>query len=164
VLARLYNKSHRAREKADDGYLTLLQERNGDRFNLTRDMWRLEYQLRREGVKGFRLYGEPEAGDDDAAIEAELTAEDLQHIGTLPRFCAHRARLWDPLTSHWLRLAVDDGSANRSRWPLDPIWAVLRADYSWVAGAEPLGEQARAVARSVRYDGSVASSGGGSWA
>jgi hypothetical protein len=153
VLARLYNKSHRAREKADDGYFALLKERHGDRFDPGRDMWRLEYQLRREGVKGFRLHAEPESGDDDAAIEAELSAEDLQHIGTVPRFFAHQARLWDHLTSHWLRLALDDGQANRSRWPLDPIWATLRADYARVAGAEPLDEQARAVVRGARYDG-----------
>lgn len=153
VLARIYNKSHRARERADDGYFALLTERNGARFNPEQEVWRLEYQLRREGVKGFRLYAEPEPGDDDAAIDAELSAEDLQHVGTLPRFFAHQARVWDHLTTHWLRLAVDDGQANRSRWPLDPTWALLRSDYARLADALPLGEDAREVVRGARYDG-----------
>jgi hypothetical protein len=100
VLARIYNKSYQARQKLDDGYFALLAERNGETFDPAQDVWRLEYQLRREGVKGFKLYSEPDTADDDAAIEAELSAEELQHIGTLPRFFAHQHQLWHHLTTH----------------------------------------------------------------
>jgi hypothetical protein len=153
VLARIYHKSYQARQKLDDGYFALLSERNGDRFDPAQDVWRLEYQLRREGVKGFKLYREPDTADDDAAIDAELSAEDLQHIGTLPRFFAHQHRLWHHLTTHWLRLALDDGQTNRSRWPLDPTWAMLRDEYARVAGLDPLDDDSRDVVRGARYDG-----------
>jgi hypothetical protein len=72
----------------------MARARNGDAFDVSRDVWRLEFQLRREGVKGFRLYAPPEVDDDEAEISAELAAEDLQHIGTLPRFFARTAELW----------------------------------------------------------------------
>ena len=29
------------------------------RYDAEQDLWRLEFQLRREGVKGFRLYAKP---------------------------------------------------------------------------------------------------------
>ena len=38
-------------------------------------VWRLEFQLRREGAKGFKLYAPPEEDDDEAEIEAELAAK-----------------------------------------------------------------------------------------
>jgi hypothetical protein len=151
VLARIYNKSHQARQKLDDGYFALVAERSGDAYDPVLDVWRLEFQLRREGVKGFKLYREPDSNDNEADIEAELSAEELQHIGTLPRFFAYQEALWQHLTHHWLRLVVPDGQANRSRWPLDPTWTLLQSDYGWVAGALPLDEAAQAVVRGARY-------------
>ena len=61
VLARIYNKSHQAKQKLDDAYFALLAERNPDTFDPEQDVWRLEFQLRREGIKGFKLYAEPDA-------------------------------------------------------------------------------------------------------
>jgi len=49
--------------------------------------------------------------------------------------------------------ALDDGQANRSRWPVDPTWQLLQSDYARLAEAEPLGEDAREVVRGARYDG-----------
>jgi hypothetical protein len=86
VLARIYNKSHQATQKLDGAYVALLAERNPDTFDPEQDVWRLEFQLRRVGIKGFKLYAEPDAGDTDAVINAELFAEDLEHIGMLPCF------------------------------------------------------------------------------
>jgi hypothetical protein len=153
VLARIYNKSYQARQKLDDAYFALLEERNLETFDPTQDVWRLEFQLRREGVKGFKLYREPDSGDEEAAIDAELSAEELQHIGTLPRFFTHQEALWQHLCSHWLRLVLPDGQANRSRWPLDSTWALLQEDYARLATAEPLDEVAKAVVRGARYAG-----------
>jgi hypothetical protein len=131
--ARLYNKTHETTAKANDAYTALLTARHGAAFDPTHDVWRLEFQLRREGAKGFKLYTPPEEDDEEAEIEAELAAEDLQHLGTLPRFFARMHELFSYLTTHWLRLVVDTGVANRSRWPLHPTWAQLRAQFAPVA-------------------------------
>ena len=153
VLARIYNKSYQARQKLDDTYVALLAERNRDTFDPAQDVWRLEYQLRREGVKGFKLYREPDSSDDEAAIEAELSAEDLQHIGTLPRFFAHQTALWQHLSYHWLRLVLPDGQANRSRWLMEPTWKHLHDEYEQIAGAAPLDADAQEIVRGARYTG-----------
>jgi len=133
VQARLYNKSLEAREKANDAYPALLAARNGAEFDPARDVWRLEFQLRREGVTGFRLYAAPEAEDPEEEIEAELAAEELAHIGTLPRLFARLGELFSYLTAHWLRLVVETEAANRSRWPMHPTWAALREHFAVVA-------------------------------
>ena len=99
ILARLYNKSLQARQRHDDAYEALLAERNPATFDSARDVWRLEFQLRREGTTGFRLYAEPDADDDEATIEAELAAEELPHLGSLPRFFRYQDALWRYLTA-----------------------------------------------------------------
>jgi hypothetical protein len=124
-----------------------------DTFNSDQDVWRLEFQLRREGIKGFKLYMEPDAGDDDTTINAELSAEDLQHIGTLPHFFTHQTALWQHLTQHWLRLVVPDEQANRSRWPMDPSWLVLHEQYSPLANPAPLDETSQVIVWGARYTG-----------
>lgn len=156
VQARLYNKTLETREKANDAYAALLTARNGAAFDPTQDVWRLEFQLRREGAKGFKLYAPPDEGDaetEDAEIEAEIAAEDLQHIGTLPRFFARMGELFAYLTAHWLRLVEDNGSANRSRWPMHPTWAYLRAHFAEATKTPPLDGDKRRLVRGARYSG-----------
>src|SRR5260221_14533614 len=75
LMARIYRKSREAQEKNNEAYIALLSERAPDRFALHEDVWQLEVQLRREGAKGFRLYREPDAGDDADAIGAGPGAE-----------------------------------------------------------------------------------------
>ncbi len=156
VQARIYNKSLEAREKANDAYFALLSARHGDAFDPSLDIWRLEFQLKRDGIKGFKLYAPPDVDDEEAEIEAELSAEELEHIGTLPRFFARMDELWQHLTQHWLRLVVDMGAANRSRLPLHPTWQQLRADFAAMAQAaltQPLDADARRLVRGARYSG-----------
>ncbi len=153
IQARLYNKTRETTEKANDAYAALLAARHGDAFDPEQDVWRLEFQLRREGVKGFKLYAPPEEADDEAEIEAELAAEELQHIGTLPRFFARMDELFDYLTHHWLRLVEDNGSANRSRWPLHPTWVQLREQFRRVTKVPPLDPDHRRVVPGARYRG-----------
>jgi hypothetical protein len=153
VQARLYNKTLEATEKANDSYAALLLAKNGEAYNPEQDVWRLEFQLRREGAKGFKLYAPPEEDVDEAEIEAELAAEELQHIGTLPRFFARMNELVLFLTKHWLRLVEDNGSANRSRWPTHPTWNALREQFAVVAQAQPLDEDQRRLVRGARYNG-----------
>jgi hypothetical protein len=158
VQARLYNKTLETREKANDAYIALLVARSGETFDPSLEVWRLEFQLRREGVKGFRLYAPPEA-DDEAEIEAELAAEELQHIGTLHRFFARLEEVFLHLTQHWLRLVVvEDETAvtNRSRLPLHPTWAALRQAFGAVPRTSlgwPLESDARQLVRGARYSG-----------
>jgi hypothetical protein len=153
VQARLYNKTRETAEKANDAYAALLTARNGEAYDPGQDVWRLEFQLRREGAKGFKLYAPPEEDDVESEIEAELAAEDLEHVGTLPRFFARMDELFLYLTKHWLRLALDNGSANRSRWPLHSTWAQLRAAFSRIARTPPPDEDTRQLVRGARYGG-----------
>ena len=44
------------------------------------------------GHQRFKLYARARGGDDEAIIDAELSAEELRHIGTLPRFFTHKRR------------------------------------------------------------------------
>jgi hypothetical protein len=71
IQARLYNKSIEATEKANDAYFALLVARNKERYDPVLDVWRLEFQLKRDGAKGFKLYAEPVADDEDENIEAD---------------------------------------------------------------------------------------------
>src|SRR5258708_6781290 len=151
ILARIYHKSLQARQRNDDAYPALLAAQNPETFDPAADVWRLEFQLRRQGATGFRLYAEPDAEDDEETIQAELAAEELPHLGTLPRFFRYQGALWRYLTTHWLRLVADDGTANRSRWPMHPTWALLRDAYERVARATPLTDEARAVVRRAHY-------------
>jgi hypothetical protein len=153
IQARIYNKTRETAEKANDVYAALLTARNGEAFDLQQDVWRLEFQLRREGAKGFRLYAPPEGDDDEAAIEAELAAEELQHIGTLPRFFARMNELFLYLTQHWLRLVEDNSSANPSHWPMHPTWVRLRAQFASLSTFPPLDEDKLHLVRGARYSG-----------
>src|SRR5262249_23104011 len=93
--------------------------------------------------------------DADAEVDAELSAEELEHVGTLPRFFARMDELFQHLTQHWLRLVVDDGSANRSRWPMHRTWTELRHAFGLLAGAAPLDDDTRQLVRGARYGGRV---------
>ncbi len=144
------------KEKANDAYRALLAARNGERYDPDQDVWRLEFQLRREGVKGFRLYAPPEVDDPDEEIEAELAAEELQHVGTLPRFFARMPELFAYLTRYWLRLVETLGETrhtNRSRLPMDPTWLALREQFAQLVRAMPLDEDTGDLVRGARYSG-----------
>ena len=90
VMARIYNKTIETKERANEAYAALLTARCGDAYDPSQDVWRLEFELNREGAKGFKLYATPELDDDEAELEAELAAEELEHIGTLATLlCPH---------------------------------------------------------------------------
>jgi hypothetical protein len=85
---------------------------------------------------------------------ARLAAEDLQHIGTLPRFFARMAELWRYLTHHWLRLVVDDNTrANRSRLPLHPTWKLLQDGFTGAPGIGLLDPERATLVRAARHTG-----------
>jgi hypothetical protein len=151
VVARLYNKTLETKEKGNDAYAELLTARCGETFAPEQDVWRLEFELKREGPKGFRLHAPPEEDDPEEKVEAEISAEELQHIGTLPRFFARMEELFLHLTRHWLRLVEENEDANRSRWPMHPTWQQLREAFGALAGVRPLDDEKRRLVRGVRY-------------
>jgi hypothetical protein len=117
------------------------------------DVWRLEFELHREAVTSLKLAPESDAEDADADIEAELSAEELPHVGTLPKLFAHLDPIFQHLSYHWLRLVTPSATQVRARWPLDPTWALLRNDFGRLSAAPPLPPDALAVVRGARYRG-----------
>jgi hypothetical protein len=161
ILARIYNKSTERRARHDEGYFALLAARDPVAFDPSRDVWRLEFQIRREGLTSFRLAPsatadeskEEQEGDLEAQIEAELSAEEVPHLATFPKLFAHREALFQHLTTHWLRLTTHGRGSVCSRRPTDPTWEVLGQDFGRLAGALPLDERARELVRAFRYEG-----------
>jgi hypothetical protein len=154
VRGRIYNKTVQAKKKHVEWYPALLQERNGTRFDPDQDLWRLEFQLRREGIKGFRLYAKPEMSDPDEVIDAELEAEDLPHIHSVRKALHWAGRIWEYLTKRWLRLTIPTDDHNRGRWPEHPTWTALREGFVPLALREAkLPEQSLNLVRAARYTG-----------
>jgi hypothetical protein len=60
VRARIYNKTVQTNKAHIEWHAALLAACNGAQYDPTVDVWRLEFQLRREGIKGFKLYAKPE--------------------------------------------------------------------------------------------------------
>jgi hypothetical protein len=117
------------------------------------DVWRLEFELHREAVTSLKLAPESDAEDTDADIEAELSAEELPHVGTLPKLFAHLDAIFQHLSYHWLRLVMPSATQVRARWPLDPTWTLLRREFARLSAAPPLPPNALAVVRGARYRG-----------
>jgi hypothetical protein len=157
ILARLYNKSTERQVRHDEGYLALLAARDPAAFDPSRDVWRLEFQIRREGLTSFRLApstaAEEQEDDLEAQVEAELSAEDVPYLATFPKLFEHREAVFQHLTSHWLRLTTPGSGTVPSRWPSDPTWEALRRNFGRLASAPPLAEQAHELVRSHRYAG-----------
>jgi hypothetical protein len=152
IQARIYNKTLETKERANDAYSALLAARCGEDYDPSQEVWRLEFELKRDGAKGFKLYAAPEVDgeadeqDEEAELASELAAEELEHIGTLPRFFARLGEVFAYLTVHWLRFVKDDGTANRSRWPVHSTWATLRDAFVRLAQ-----EQMRPLRRTLAY-------------
>ncbi len=154
IMARIYNKTAERTKRQDEAYSALLAQANGGRYDPTKDVWRLEFELHREGVTSLKLAPESDAEDSEADVEAELSAEELPHVGTLPKLFAHLDAIFQHLSYHWLRLVEpSSGLVVRSRWPLDPTWALLRREFARLADATPLSPDALEVVRGARYSG-----------
>jgi len=156
LMARLYNKTAERKKRHGESYGVLIQEHSaalGIPYDPEVDVWRLEFELHREAVTSLKLAPESDAEDTDADIEAELSAEDLPHVGTLPKLFAHLDEIFQHLSYHWLRLVTPSAIQVRARWPLDPTWALLRKEFGRLAAAPPLPPDALAVVRGARYRG-----------
>src|SRR5262249_52206560 len=118
------------------------------------DLWRLEFQLRREGIKGFRLSAKPEMTDPIDVIDAEIEAEDLPHIHDVRKALHWAGRIWEYITKRWLRLTIPTDDPNRGRWPEHPTWTALRDGFAPLALREAeLPERSLDLVRATRYTG-----------
>jgi hypothetical protein len=105
LMARLYKQTAERKKRHDERYSALLQQRSsalGVVFYSDIDVWRLEFELYREAMTSLKLAPESDAEDTDADIEAELSAEELPHFGTLPKLFAHLDGNFQRLSYHWL--------------------------------------------------------------
>jgi hypothetical protein len=138
VRARIYNKTVEMQKAKQEWYPTLLTARSGQRFSTDTDLWRLEFQLRREGVKGFRLYAKPEMTDPDEVIDAELEAEDLPHIHSVRQTLHWAGQIFTYLTKRWLRLVVPTDDPNRGAGRSIPrVQRCARRSASWRCAGHP---------------------------
>jgi len=153
LMARIYNKTAECRRRHDEGYTALLAAHNGERYDPSHEVWRLEFELKREALASLKLAAALDTEDAEADIEAELSAEELPHVGTLPKLFAHLDAIFQHLTYHWLRLVQPSRGRVRSRWPLDPTWQALRREFAATAAAPRLDELSLAVVRGARYSG-----------
>ena len=95
VSARLYDKTREILKSGKD-YMRPLWAAEG--WNASQQVWRMEYQIRREGLP------EPMKGPADEALG----------------LCGN---LWRYLCDDWLRLSVPSESDDtRTRWPTHPLW------------------------------------------
>jgi hypothetical protein len=155
VRARIYDKTRQMQKGHSEWYAALLGERNGARYDPASHLWRLEFQLRREGMKGFRLYARPEMSDPDEVLDAELEAEDLPHLHSVRKALHWAGHIWAYLTKRWLRLVLPTSDPNRGRWPEHPTWAALREAFPTLAmrGGQQLPELRLELVRAARYSG-----------
>jgi|GEM_PF-484750 len=156
LMARIYNKTAERKKRHDESYGVLLQKHTtglGIPYDPELDVWRLEFELHREAIASFKLAPESDAEDTEADIEAELSAEDLPNVGTLPKLFAHLDAIFQHLSYHWLRLVTPSATQVRARWPLDPTWALLRKEFGRLSSVPPLPPDALAVVRGARYRG-----------
>jgi hypothetical protein len=153
IMARVYDKTQQTAIKHITWYDAYLKERAGDAYNPDQPVWRLEYEIVRDGMKGFSLETTLELTDEDDVIEAEMEGEDLPNIGSVPKALHWAAHLWGYLTKRWLRLVMDDGDKNRARWPTHPTWQVLQQGFAPSFALPPLTENERKLVRLQRHAG-----------
>jgi hypothetical protein len=110
IQARLYNKSVEIKKSRKDYLLPIWKEKG---WNGQSDVWRLEFELKREFLTSAGI-----SNLDDLALGAQ--------------------GLWNYCTREWLRLCIPcQEDTNKSRWPTDPAWDAV-SDLPWQAPDEPL--------------------------
>lgn len=94
ISARLYDKTVEIIKSRKDFFKTIWQKQG---WQEGQQVWRLEFQLKRNFLKQMSV----------------VTIDDLKVIIN---------DIWQHCTHEWLRLSVDDGTKNKSRWETHPLW------------------------------------------
>ena len=98
ITGRLYNKTTEIKKSNKEFFKELWKKEGWDE---SQEVWRLEFQLRKDFLNAMSTSSMPDLA---------LTINDI----------------WRYCTNEWLRLAVDDGTENRSRWPNDELWQKIQ--------------------------------------
>ncbi len=102
--SRLYEKTVEIEYKSRKVYLHELWEPRG--WKAGDQVWRQEFQLRREVLKQLRIVD-------------------------VPTLLTQQALLWRYLTEDWLRLVIPNtDDATRTRWPTHPVWRSISGAYA----------------------------------
>jgi len=105
ILARIYNKTMEIKKSQKTWFYQIWEEAD---WNENKDVWRVEFQIRREALKEFGI------DNLDDVIEKE-------------------ASLWAYLTGEWL-LLKQPSRDNVSRWALKRKWGIVqKSSYNQVA-------------------------------
>jgi hypothetical protein len=104
LMARIYDKTLELRSSGKDWFFDVW--RRAPQYDATRPVWRLEFQLRRVGLRSFRL------GRND------------KRINDFWELAPAAGELWRHCTSRWLALKT---RSSRTRHLLDPAWSRLHS-------------------------------------
>ncbi|MFX4300675.1 hypothetical protein ACOJUR_00080 [Alicyclobacillus tolerans] len=108
ILCRIYNKwleisQNHSYKNAKRFFADLWQEAGWDK---TRDVWRIEFQLRRAALHQFKI------PDTEITFAHADVPTGVQHIFSLLPY----------LLLEWITYREPNGNQNRSKWPMDTIW------------------------------------------
>lgn len=98
IYCRPYNKTSET-SKTGKAYFKEIWTRAG--WIEGQPVWRVEFQLRKEPLKQLSIHS---------------VADLVSSLNDVWRYCTYK----------WLRLAVDDGTKNRSRWETHPLWSAIQ--------------------------------------
>jgi hypothetical protein len=116
ITARIYDKTAELVVSGKEWIREVWQQGG---WNSSLPVWRLEFQLRREALREFKV---ADARDMPEGIGA----------------------LWRSLGRHWLRLAAPVSGQRRERWPIDPAWESLLCPAFGSVGGEAVRSRKRA--------------------
>jgi hypothetical protein len=138
VMARVYNKTQEIRQCSPDKAWFYDLWRRSPAYLEGEDVWRLEFQIRRQGLTDLTC---------DCGVKGQARhAHDCGRIETWGDVQRSARALWDRLTSSWLRL--DGRRTRKRRMVMADDWIPLNRD--GFAGPEWLAGQAADLTRRGR--------------
>jgi hypothetical protein len=112
LVARVYNKyfeiCHARSYKEDKSFMQSIWSRYG--WKQDRDVWRIEFQLRREALRGFPL-----PHHENKTFAQASVPEAMKYIHSLLPY----------LLTQWLTYRIPSKNKNRSEWKIHPNWLRL---------------------------------------
>lgn len=97
IAVRLYDKTIEITKRNKLFFIEIWKKQGWD----GEKVWRLEFQLRRAFL---------------GQMSVNTVSDLLIFVNDVWRYCTHE----------WLRLGIDDGTENRSRWPTDELWKEIQ--------------------------------------
>lgn len=112
LMARVYNKhfeiSNGRSYKKDKSFFKKIWDTHG--WNQSKDVWRIEFQIRRESLRQFYI-----SGDDKRTFADASAIEAMTYVQSLLPY----------LLTKWLTYRVPSKNKNHAEWKIDPRWEQL---------------------------------------